>query len=118
MCLCFSEIHHRVLLLLSGWKLCLWIMLRCILTHGILCLSFQFENDIPAHYNNALAGMESMYDPHRTSIPSGHTLPTHTNHGPSLHQYPPYSTSSSMSGMANSTTQDSQLKRDKDSVYG
>lgn len=79
----------------------------------------RFENDIPAHYGNAaLAGMESMYDPHRTSIPSGHTLPTHTNHGPSLHQYPPYSTSSSMSGMANSTTQDSQLKRDKDSVYG
>ncbi|KAK3583138.1 hypothetical protein CHS0354_027542 [Potamilus streckersoni] len=61
--------------------------------------------------------MENMYDPHRTSL-SSHALPPHTsiNHAPSIHQYPPYSTSSSMA-MGNST-QDSQVKRDKDSIYG
>lgn len=91
-----------------------------------VCLYFQLENDFPSHYGNAaLAGMESMYDPHRTSIPSGHSLPSpHTgvgNHGGSMHpsSYPPYSTSnSSMTGMGTNSTQDSQIKRDKDSIYG
>ncbi|XP_045187479.1 homeobox protein Meis1-like [Mercenaria mercenaria] len=81
----------------------------------------RLENDFPAHYGGALAGMESMYDPHRTSIPSGHSIPPHSsvNHGGSMHSsYPPYSTSNSMTSMGTNSTQDSQLKRDKDSIYG
>lgn len=81
----------------------------------------RLENDFPAHYGGALAGMESMYDPHRTSIPSGHSIPPHSsvNHGGSMHSsYPPYSTSNSMASMGTNSTQDSQLKRDKDSIYG
>lgn len=80
----------------------------------------RLENDFPAHYGGALAGMESMYDPHRTSIPSQHSIPPHSvNHGGSMHSsYPPYSTSNSMSSMGANSTQDSQLKRDKDSIYG
>ncbi|KAL5008494.1 hypothetical protein ScPMuIL_014075 [Solemya velum] len=73
-------------------------------------------NDIPAHYGN-LAGMESMYDPHR-SLPS-HPLPhSSLNHAPSIHQYPPYTSSSSVSAVMGNSTQDNQLKRDKDSIYG
>ncbi|XP_050404557.1 homeobox protein Meis1 isoform X1 [Patella vulgata] len=69
----------------------------------------RFDNDIP-HYG----GMESagMYDPHRSM--GTHPL-THSHTG-SIHQYPSYTTSSSMPGVM-STTQDSQLKRDKDSIY-
>jgi len=78
------------------------------------------ENEFPAHYpGGALAGMENMYDPHRTSIPSGHLPPHSVNHGGSMHSsYPPYSTSNSMAGVGTNPTQDSQLKRDKDSIYG
>lgn len=65
--------------------------------------------------------MENVYDPHRTSIPSGH-LPPQSVHGGSMHSsYPPYSTgsgSTSMAGVGSNPTQDSQLKRDKDSIYG
>ncbi|ESO91996.1 hypothetical protein LOTGIDRAFT_121570, partial [Lottia gigantea] len=68
-------------------------------------------NEMP-HYG----GMESagMYgDPHR----SMGTHPLSHSHSGSIHQYPSsYTSSSSMPGVM-STTQDSQLKRDKDSIY-
>lgn len=72
-------------------------------------------------YDTELApyGMEghtaSMYDPHR-GLP-----PMHQNHtSPIQGHYPPYSTpSSNMPGVISPTSAaDSQLKRDKDSIYG
>ncbi|XP_060069945.1 homeobox protein Meis1-like [Ylistrum balloti] len=74
----------------------------------------RYENDIPAHYPGSIAGMDGMYESHRT-------LPNHPalhqgNLTPGMHQYPPYTSSSSMPGV--SSSQDSQLKRDKDSIYG
>ncbi|XP_041352627.1 homeobox protein Meis1-like isoform X2 [Gigantopelta aegis] len=76
----------------------------------------RFENDL-SHYGN-MDGSGMYGDPHRSL--SNHPL-THSganlNHGPSpIHQYPPYTSSSAMSGVM-STTQDSQMKRDKDSLY-
>lgn len=52
----------------------------------------------------------NMYEP-------PHRLPNHPplHTQPSMHPYPPYSSASSMSV---SSSQDSQLKRDKDSIYG
>ncbi|XP_046343410.1 homeobox protein Meis1-like isoform X1 [Haliotis rufescens] len=75
----------------------------------------RFDNELP-HYGSMDAS--AMYSDPR-SLPS-HPL-THSstslNHGPSpIHQYPPYTSSSTMPGVM-SSTQDNQLKRDKDSIY-
>lgn len=74
---------------------------------------FQFDNELP-HYG----GMESsaMYDPHRSmsNLPLSHSG---LNHGPGGQLYPPYTSSSSNMPGVMSSTQDSQLKRDKDSIY-
>eukprot|EP00106_Octopus_bimaculoides_P018489 XP_014785931.1 PREDICTED: homeobox protein Meis1-like isoform X2 [Octopus bimaculoides] len=73
----------------------------------------RYENDIP--YGTCVEGM---YDPPHRSIPS-HPLSTHAanlNHGP-IPQYPSYSPSNNMPGVVNSS-QDGQLKRDKDAIYG
>lgn len=61
---------------------------------------------MPSHYGpTGIGGMDNMYDSHRYQSPPGMG-----------HQsYPPYSTNSSMPV---SSSQDSQLKRDKDSIYG
>ncbi|XP_011441096.3 homeobox protein Meis1 [Magallana gigas] len=71
----------------------------------------RFENDLPAHYpgGGGLGGMpDSMYD---------RSLPNHPLHQQSpMHHYPPYSTNSSMPPV--NSSQDSQLKRDKDAIYG
>lgn len=76
-----------------------------------LFTSLQFENDLPAHYpgGGGLGGMpDSMYD---------RSLPNHPLHQQSsMHHYPPYSTNSSMPPV--NSSQDSQLKRDKDAIYG
>lgn len=76
--------------------------------------NFQYENDIPAHYPGPIGGMDGMYDSHRT-LPN-HPALHQSNIGSGMHQYPPYTSSSSMPGV--SSSQDSQLKRDKDSIYG
>ncbi|XP_064621835.1 homeobox protein Meis1-like isoform X2 [Lineus longissimus] len=87
----------------------------------------RYENELPHYGPNAMDGHTAMYDAHLSShrnMPShlgpGHT--TNLSHGPTLphHQYPPYSSPSnnSMPGVMNSSQPDSQLKRDKDSIYG
>ncbi|XP_013382018.1 homeobox protein Meis1 [Lingula anatina] len=62
----------------------------------------------------------TMYESHHTMQPLSHLPHTSPNssisHGSSIHQYPPYSTAGSVPGVMN-TTQDSQLKRDKDAIY-
>ncbi|XP_063427666.1 homeobox protein Meis1-like isoform X2 [Mytilus trossulus] len=69
-----------------------------------------YENDMPSHYGPSITGMpDSMYEPHR--LPNIHQSPPGMGH----QSYPPYSTNSSMPV---SSSQDSQLKRDKDSIYG
>lgn len=65
---------------------------------------------MPSHYGPSITGMpDSMYEPHR--LPNIHQSPPGMGH----QSYPPYSTNSSMPV---SSSQDSQLKRDKDSIYG
>lgn len=68
----------------------------------------RFENDLPAHYpgGGGLGGMPDMYD---------RSLPNHPLHQQSSMHYPPYSTNSSVPV---NSSQDSQLKRDKDAIYG
>ena len=61
-----------------------------------------------------------MYDPHRQHMPHLSHSPG-LNHTPSIQShYPPYSSSGgSMPGLNPVTsTADSQLKRDKDAIYG
>ncbi|PVD26639.1 hypothetical protein C0Q70_14317 [Pomacea canaliculata] len=75
----------------------------------------RYDGEMAAHYGT-MDGGPGMYDPHRTM--SGHPL-SHAgalNHASALHQYPPYTSASSMSGVMTSS-QDSQIKRDKDSIY-
>ncbi|XP_074640050.1 homeobox protein Meis1-like isoform X2 [Tubulanus polymorphus] len=85
----------------------------------------RYDNEIP-HYGTTNMDGHSMYDPHaaahhnrsmQSHLSAGHTG---LNHGPpSLHhQYSPYSSNSSMPSVMTSTQPDSQLKRDKDSIYG
>ena len=77
---------------------------------------FQYDGEM-AHYGG-MDGGSGMYDPHR-AMATGHPLSHGSlNHASPLHQYPPYSASSA-SGMSSvmSTSQDSQIKRDKDSIY-
>lgn len=70
---------------------------------------FQYENDLPSHYGPSIGSMDSMYESHR--LQNLHQSPPGMGH----QSYPPYSTNSSMPV---SSSQDSQLKRDKDSIYG
>ncbi|KAK7104493.1 homeobox protein Meis1-like isoform X1 [Littorina saxatilis] len=70
-----------------------------------------------AHYGG-MDGGSGMYDPHRgmsAGLPLSHASLNHTS---PLHQYPSYSAASA-AGMPSvmSTSQDSQIKRDKDSIY-
>jgi hypothetical protein len=83
-----------------------------------------------SHYA-AAAAMDghgsSLYDPHgRHSMPGATTALSHS-HSPNFshagtglqNPYPNYSTpSSGMQGVMNSAPADSQVKRDKDSIYG
>ncbi|KAK7504910.1 hypothetical protein BaRGS_00003938, partial [Batillaria attramentaria] len=68
-----------------------------------------------AHYSTMDAGSGMYPDPHRSmgSHPLSHGSLNHTS---PLHQYPPYTSASTMSGVM-SSSQDSQIKRDKDSIY-
>ncbi len=86
----------------------------------------QYDNEI-GHYGPS-AGMEghsaSMYDPHRSIQPHLSHSPGLGNHTSAItsgmhSQFPSYSTSSSsMPAVMNSTPVDSQVKRDKDLIYG
>ena len=79
------------------------------------CLVFQYDGGEMTHYGG-MEGGSGMYDPRSMS---GHPLSHGSlNHASPLHQYPPYSAASA-SGMSSvmSTSQDSQIKRDKDSIY-
>ncbi|XP_064603993.1 homeobox protein Meis1-like isoform X2 [Liolophura sinensis] len=76
----------------------------------------RYENDLP-HYGS-MDNHTGMYDPHRGSVASHPGLGHSTLNHSSIHQYPPYTSPSNMPAVMNSSSQDSQLKRDKDSVYG
>ena len=86
----------------------------------------QYDNELP-HYGSMDGHGSSIYDPHRghTAMQASAALshsPSFT-HAPSAtglqNPYPNYSTpSSSMPGVMNSSSADSQIKRDKDSIYG
>lgn len=77
------------------------------------CVCPQYDGEM-AHYGS-MDGGTGMYDPHRSM--AGHPL-SHgaLNHASALHQYPSYTSASTMSGVM-STSQDSQIKRDKDTIY-
>ena len=104
---------------------CVCVRVWCTLTttspSTALLFVFQYDNEL-GHYGTGMDS-HSMYDPH-----SGHrNMAPHLahspglNHGPSLQgHYPGYGTSgTAMSNSMNAVAQpDSQLKRDKDSIYG
>lgn len=78
----------------------------------------RYDSELP-HYGSTAMAEHGMYDPHRQHM-------THLSHSPGLNHtpsiqshYPPYSSSGSMPGLNPVTsTADSQLKRDKDAIYG
>ena len=104
-----------------------------VLTVCILVF-LQYDGEMPPY---GTSGMEHLYqqaagDPHAThrSIPTLSHSPTggYTGHSPTggmgsaaAHGQYPYSStaaSTSMAGVMNASPGDSQLKRDKDAVYG
>ena len=94
--------------------------------HSFLTL-LQYDNEI-AHYGSTTMDghSASMYDPHRSmqqhSLSHSPGIGNHTSAlAAGMHsQFPSYSTSSSssMQGVMNSSPVDSQVKRDKDLIYG
>lgn len=82
--------------------------------------SLQYDSELPGY--GAMEAAAGMYgDPHRAMAAASHQL-SHAglNHtGSSLHQpYPsPYSTSSTTMPGVMGGSHDSQMKRDKDSIY-
>ncbi len=90
----------------------------------VSAIYFQYDEGITHYPSTAMDGHPaSMYpDPHAHS----RSMTTHLSHSPGLnhagsglqsHYSSAYSSSSSMVGM-NSSPQDSQMKRDKDQIYG
>jgi len=84
--------------------------------------SLQYDNELP-HYGSMEAHTGSMYDHHRSMQSQLSTHSPNFPHSPGLQppaHYPGYSTSAaSMPGaVMNSSAADSQLKRDKDAIYG
>ena len=90
----------------------------------------QYDSDIAHYGNTAMDGHSaSMYDPqgtqrsmhHQASLSHSPGLSNHTSAlAAGMHsQFPSYSTSSSsMQGVMNTSPVDSQVKRDKDLIYG